>query len=132
MTFENDGRGISQSSADDLNAKDIPAGVERRAFMMRSAVIGATAVIAGCSRSDVESPETIAAAAAKAPPPWSPELEVVKKAQKQVLTTLDEFYKVAPRLDFDTTVAAMALTAKEMNAKYKTSEGGLAVSVTLC
>jgi L-serine dehydratase len=37
------------------------------------------------------------------------------------------------RLDFDTTVAAMALTAKEMNTKYKeTSEGGLAVSVTLC
>src|SRR4030095_2040477 len=37
------------------------------------------------------------------------------------------------RLDFDTTVAAMALTAKEMNPKYKeTSEGGLAVSVTLC
>jgi hypothetical protein len=36
-------------------------------------------------------------------------------------------------LDFDMTVAAMALTAKEMNAKYKeTSEGGLAVSVTLC
>jgi L-serine dehydratase len=37
------------------------------------------------------------------------------------------------RVDFDTTVEAMALTAKEMNAKYKeTSEGGLAVSVTLC
>jgi L-serine dehydratase len=37
------------------------------------------------------------------------------------------------RVDFDTTVAAMALTAKEMNLKYKeTSEGGLAVSVTLC
>ena len=37
------------------------------------------------------------------------------------------------RVDLDTTVAAMALTAKEMNAKYKeTSEGGLAVSVTLC
>jgi hypothetical protein len=31
------------------------------------------------------------------------------------------------------TVEAMALTAKEMNSKYKeTSEGGLAVSVTLC
>ena len=29
--------------------------------------------------------------------------------------------------------AAMALTAKEMNAKYReTSEGGLAMSVTLC
>ena len=37
------------------------------------------------------------------------------------------------RLDFDTTVDAMALTAKEMNTKYKeTSEGGLAVSVVLC
>jgi L-serine dehydratase len=37
------------------------------------------------------------------------------------------------RVEFDTTVAALALTAKEMNAKYKeTSEGGLAVSVTLC
>ena len=37
------------------------------------------------------------------------------------------------RVDFDTTVDAMALTAREMNAKYKeTSEGGLAVSVVLC
>jgi L-serine dehydratase len=37
------------------------------------------------------------------------------------------------RVDFDTTVAALALTAKEMNSKYKeTSEGGLAVSVVLC
>jgi L-serine dehydratase len=37
------------------------------------------------------------------------------------------------RLDLDTTISAMALTAKEMNPKYKeTSEGGLAVSVVLC
>ena len=37
------------------------------------------------------------------------------------------------RVDFDSTVDAMALTAKEMNAKYKeTSEGGLAVSLALC
>jgi L-serine dehydratase len=37
------------------------------------------------------------------------------------------------RVDFDTTVDAMALTAREMNNKYKeTSEGGLAVSVVLC
>ena len=39
----------------------------------------------------------------------------------------------ARRVDFDTTVSAMALTAREMNSKYKeTSEGGLAVSVVLC
>jgi L-serine dehydratase len=37
------------------------------------------------------------------------------------------------RVDFDSTVTAMALTAKDMNPKYKeTSEGGLALSVTLC
>lgn len=37
------------------------------------------------------------------------------------------------RVDFDTVVDAMALTAREMNGKYKeTSEGGLAVSVVLC
>jgi len=37
------------------------------------------------------------------------------------------------RVDFDSTVDAMALTAKEINSKYKeTSEGGLAVSLVLC
>ena len=37
------------------------------------------------------------------------------------------------RVDFETTVATIALTAKEMIAKYKeTSEGGLAVSLVLC
>jgi L-serine dehydratase len=37
------------------------------------------------------------------------------------------------RVDLDTTIDAMSLTAKEMNTKYKeTSEGRLAVSVVLC
>jgi L-serine dehydratase len=37
------------------------------------------------------------------------------------------------RVDLDTTIAAMAMTAREMNSKYKeTSEGGLAVSMVLC
>lgn len=37
------------------------------------------------------------------------------------------------RVDLDTTIAAMDLTAREMNTKYKeTSEGGLAVSLVLC
>jgi L-serine dehydratase len=37
------------------------------------------------------------------------------------------------RVDLDSTVNALALTAKEMNSKYKeTSEGGLAVSLVLC
>ena len=37
------------------------------------------------------------------------------------------------RVDFDTTIEAIAPTAKEIKSKYKeTSEGGLAVSVVLC
>jgi L-serine dehydratase len=37
------------------------------------------------------------------------------------------------RVDFDTTVAALAQTARDMNSRYKeTSEAGLALSVTLC
>ena len=37
------------------------------------------------------------------------------------------------RVDFDSTVQALAITAKEMNSKYKeTSEGGLALTLALC
>jgi L-serine dehydratase len=37
------------------------------------------------------------------------------------------------RVDLDSTITALAITAKEMNSKYKeTSEGGLAVSLVLC
>jgi predicted component of type VI protein secretion system len=74
-----------------LNPTEVPPGVDRRAFMMRSALVGAMSVITGCS-------------------PSTPEQATTPQA-----------------------VSAMALTAKEMNSKYKEpSEGGLAVSVTLC
>ena len=37
------------------------------------------------------------------------------------------------RVDLDSVITAMDLTAKEMNSKYKeTSEGGMAVSLVLC
>jgi L-serine dehydratase len=37
------------------------------------------------------------------------------------------------RVDLDSVIVAMDLTAKEMNSKYKeTSEGGMAVSLVLC
>ena len=36
--------------AEDLTNADVPAGVDRRAFMMRSAVLGAASVIAGLRR----------------------------------------------------------------------------------
>ena len=45
---------------------------------------------------------------------------------------IDGSWRVVPRT-ISKNKEAMALTAKEMNSKYKeTSEGGLAVSVVLC
>src|SRR5262245_41178416 len=83
----------------DLNAADVPPGVDRRAFMMRSAVVGAAAVISGCSGSS--QPERSAATSAPAPaapaqpaaPALSADLDVVKKAKGPVMTVLEEFYK---------------------------------------
>jgi hypothetical protein len=76
----------------ELHPAEIPEGVDRRAFMMRSALTGATAVLTGCT---------------------------LATPQQQA----DEI-PANRRVDFDTTVNAMALTVREMNAKYKeTSEG---------
>jgi L-serine dehydratase len=100
--------------AGDLNLPDIPLGVDRRAFMMRSAVIGAVAVITGCSRADVEqtagATPAPAAPAPQSAPPLSPELEVVKKSKGPVMTTLDEFYKVGPGPSSSHTIGPMRIT----------------------
>ena len=39
---------------EELLAKDVPAGVDRRAFLMRSAIISSASVITGCSVSEKE------------------------------------------------------------------------------
>ena len=92
----------------ELNLNDIPAGTDRRAFLMRSAVFSAAAVIAGCSASDGD--KKVAAA----PPPQaaglSPNLEVVKKTKGPVMTTLDEFYKVGPGPSSSHTIGPMRIT----------------------
>ena len=100
--------------AGELEARDVPAGVDRRAFMMRSAVVGAAAVIAGCSAPDSEK---LAATTAAEPPPQpkpavnlSSDLDVVKKAKGPVITTLDEFYKVGPGPSSSHTIGPMRIT----------------------
>jgi len=148
---------------------EIPDGVDRRAFMMRSALIGATAVLTGCS------PATPQQQAALPPPMGAAFIAEAHDFSHQVVANAAESslqhhlgmtcdpvagfvqipciercafgavkawtgFMIASneipanrRVDFDTTVNAMALTAREMNAKYKeTSEGGLAVSLVLC
>ena len=98
----------------DLRAADPPAGIDRRAFMMRSAVVTAAAVITGCS---TPSPQQVASQTpAPAPAPAKPEvplsenLDVVKKAKGPVMTTLDEFYKVGPGPSSSHTIGPMRIT----------------------
>jgi len=90
----------------------IPRGVDRRSFLMRSAVIGAAAVMTG----KVVTPEARAAQAAKeagAPKlgaTLSPNLDVVKKSKGPVMTVLDEFYKVGPGPSSSHTIGPMRIT----------------------
>ncbi|HVS23660.1 MAG TPA: L-serine ammonia-lyase [Gammaproteobacteria bacterium] len=91
-----------------LEKVEVPAGVDRRTFLMRSAVIGATAVLTGRSISAQER-----TAAATAPPPAVPlsnDLDVVKRASKPVMTTIDEFYKVGPGPSSSHTIGPMRIT----------------------
>jgi L-serine dehydratase len=93
---------------------EAPDGVDRRAFLMRSATIGAAAVLTGCSTE--QKAQQVGGAA---PPPapalslstqLSPDLNVVKKAKGPVMTTLDEFYKVGPGPSSSHTIGPMRIT----------------------
>jgi L-serine dehydratase len=96
----------------------IPAGVDRRKFIMRSTVIGAAAVMNGCTRSETEKtapPPAAASAPASAKPaappvPLAADLNVVKKGEGPVLTTVDEFYKVGPGPSSSHTIGPMRIT----------------------
>jgi L-serine dehydratase len=98
----------AMKSDDAPGAVDVPAGVDRRTFLMRSAVIGAASVIAGRTVSAAEQ----SAAASAAPPKvsLSPDLNVVKKSKGPVMTVLEEFYKVGPGPSSSHTIGPMRIT----------------------
>ncbi len=96
-------------SVEDITSQEVPNGVDRRTFFMRSALIGATAVILDrpvpaqqrANRSIAGPPPT---------PQLSPTLNVVKEEKGPVLTTLDEFYKVGPGPSSSHTIGPMRIT----------------------
>jgi len=105
ITNDNDPKSLLASEIEQIA---VPVGVDRRTFLMRSAVIGATAVLTGRSISAQER-----TAAATAPPPAVPlsaDLDVVKRASKPVITTIDEFYKVGPGPSSSHTIGPMRIT----------------------
>ena len=102
-----------------LISQEIPPGVDRRGFLIRSAVGGAAAVMTGRVVSAEERtamaiatmpPQLTPPKPAATPPPLSPELEVVKKGAGPVLTTVDEFYKVGPGPSSSHTIGPMRIT----------------------
>jgi L-serine dehydratase len=90
------------------DASELPEGVDRRAFMMRSAMIGAVAVLAGTAPATAA--ETAKKASTATAPPMSPDLNVVKKSKGPVMTVLEEFYKVGPGPSSSHTIGPMRIT----------------------
>ncbi|HZM87431.1 MAG TPA: L-serine ammonia-lyase [Blastocatellia bacterium] len=98
-----------------LLSVEVPPGVDRRNFLIRSAVGGAAAVMMGRSVSAQEATAKAIATLpvlpqAKSEPPLSKDLNVVKKGAGPVLTTADEFYKVGPGPSSSHTIGPMRIT----------------------
>jgi L-serine dehydratase len=103
------------------NVSDVPAGLDRRKFLMRSAVISAAAVLNGCTREQTERTAPPPAPATPQGTPagttgaassvtLSPDLAVVKSSKGPVMTTVDEFYKVGPGPSSSHTIGPMRIT----------------------
>jgi L-serine dehydratase len=95
-------------SVDDIISQKVPDGVDRRAFFMRSALIGATAIIL-----DRPVSAQLRANRLTGTPPapqLSPTLNVVKESKGPVLTVLEEFYKVGPGPSSSHTIGPMRIT----------------------
>jgi L-serine dehydratase len=94
----------------DLSA--LPFAVDRRAFLMRNAAIGASAVLTG-STWTAEARAQQAAMEAGAPKlgaSLSPSLNIVKEARGPVMTVVEEFYKVGPGPSSSHTIGPMRIT----------------------
>ena len=91
----------------ELDYSEPPAGSDRRAFMMRSAMAAAIVAVGGTVN-------PLFAQAPAGPPLGSggvdPNLEVVKKSKGPVMTLVDEFYKVGPGPSSSHTIGPMRIT----------------------
>jgi L-serine dehydratase len=128
MKPEDHDRETSLFPPDDPSPTDVPAGVDRRAFMMRGALVGAMTVMTG-RQAGASSPGLAMAPPApriQSEPPLSPDLNVVKKSKGPVMTTLDEFYKVGPGPSSSHTIGPMRITYDFYNRCTKLPQDQLA------
>src|SRR5262245_34234292 len=90
----------------------VPAGVDRRSFLMRNAVIGAAAVMTGKTWTPEARAQQAAkeAGAPKIATTHAANLDVEKKSKGPVMTMADEFYKVGPGPSSSHTIGPMRIT----------------------
>jgi L-serine dehydratase len=113
---EAEGNGPLTSSLENLITQEVPSGLDRRAFLMRSALVGAMSVITGHrvpaqqNKAIPASAEPKGVAGGPGNVELSPSLNVVKEQKGPVMTTLDEFYKVGPGPSSSHTIGPMRIT----------------------
>jgi L-serine dehydratase len=93
-----------------LVSAEAPAGVDRRDFLIRSAVVGAAALMTGRT---VTAAERTADAARSIPAmPWrlGRDLYVHRRAEGPIIILSDEFYKVGPGPSSSHTIGPMRIT----------------------
>src|SRR6185436_14613214 len=118
--------------SDAFISEEIPPGVDRRTFLMRSAVVGATTVMLGSTLSASErTRRSIAPEPAKFRRFTSDDLDVVKKEKGPVMTTIDEFYKVGPGPSSSHTIGPMRITYDFYQRCTKLPEDKLAKATAL-
>jgi L-serine dehydratase len=96
-----------------LPAEPVTASaIDRRAFLIRNAVIGAAAVMTGATWTPEARARQAAkeAGASKLGATLSPDLDVVKRSKGPVMTLVDEFYKVGPGPSSSHTIGPMRIT----------------------
>jgi L-serine dehydratase len=94
-------------NADDLLSQEIPPGVDRRSFLMRSAVVGAAAIMTGKS---LLAADRTHEAVRSMPITLSRGLYVHMESKGPILITADEFYKVGPGPSSSHTIGPMRIT----------------------
>jgi L-serine dehydratase len=92
----------------ELTSRAVPAGVDRRKFLIRSAVVGAAAMMTGKSILAAERTTE----AVKSLPVFSPStgLFLQLAAKGPIMITADEFYKVGPGPSSSHTIGPMRIT----------------------
>jgi L-serine dehydratase len=107
-SFDDDAPGLDPA----IIARETAEGIDRRSFMMRSAMIGAVAVLAGTPPVSAKEAADRAASGPPAVPDvkLSPDLDVVKRSKGPVMTVLEEFYKVGPGPSSSHTIGPMRIT----------------------